>query len=115
MMLRVLDYVTADLPPTRTYGRRSYCWVPADPTHPNWDGRLGNLTIRLQHARSGWGRDIELDTYSVIEQPPSQFVMGRDFLLLNLTDQEQQDVYEVRIGPVEDCTCIAGRVAHYEC
>lgn len=107
-MLRVIDFHTASLSPTKTYGKRSLCWIPADHEHPEWDRRLGNLTIKLQPARTGWGRCIEVDTYAVVEEPLVG-VMGRKFLLLNLTDPEQPDVYETVIGPQPSCTCKAAK------
>lgn len=106
-MLRVLDFRSDDLPPTRTYGKRSWLWIPADRGYPEWDRRLGNLTLKLQHARTGWGRAIEVDTYAVVEEPLVG-IPGRKFLLLNLTDPDQPDVYECIVGPQPLCTCMAG-------
>lgn len=114
-MLRILDFVTGELGPTRTYGRRSFVWIPADRSHPTWDGRLGNLTLKMQHARGGVGRRIELDTYAIEEVPQKPGFPGRVFLLLNLTDESQSDVYETVIGPADVCSCTAGRVGHFEC
>jgi hypothetical protein len=92
----------------RTYGKRRWCWVPADHDHPEWDRRLGNLTLLLQHAKTGWGRNLEIDTYAIEEQPLVG-AMGRKFLLLNLTDPEQEDVYETIVGPESSCSCKAGK------
>ncbi|HXD87044.1 MAG TPA: hypothetical protein VN641_11155 [Urbifossiella sp.] len=108
-MLSVNDYRTADLGPTATYGRRRLCWIPASREHPEWDRRDGNLTLVMQHARTGWGRKIETDTYAVEEQPPIIGVMGRVFLLLNLSDDEQDQPYQCVIGPNEQCTCTAAK------
>lgn len=106
---RVLDALNLPLAPTRTYARRSCLWVPVDPTHPQWDGRCGTLTIKLQHSKSKAGAEVEIDTYAVEEQPPQPGLMGRSFLLLNLTDDTQEDVYEVCLGPVSLCKCKAGK------
>ena len=112
---RVLDALNLPLPRTRTYARRSCLWVPVDPTHPLWDGRCGTLTIKLQHSKSKAGAEVEIDTYAVEEQAPQPGVMGRSFLFLNLTDDTQEDVYEVCLGPVNLCKCRAGKCKLPDC
>ncbi len=104
-MLSVIDFRTGDFGETATYARREFCWIPASKSHPEYDGRLGNLTIKLQMARTGWGRALELDTYAVDEQPPIPGLMGRVFHLANVTDPESDEVYEVVCGPQPKCTC----------
>lgn len=111
---RVLDALNLPLAPTRTYARRSCLYVPVDPTHPQWDGRCCTITIKLQHSKSKAGAEVELDTYAVEEQPPQPGV-GRTFLFLNLTDETQEDVYEVCLGPVNLCKCKAGRCRVPDC
>lgn len=104
----VLDTVSDDLPPTATYARRWYVWVPADPTHPDWDGRAGTLTIGLQAGRRA-GCRVESDTYAVEDLGELFGLMGRAFVLTTLTDPTAADrAYEVRVGPLPGCTCEAG-------
>lgn len=112
---RVLDAICLEMPPTATYGRRALLWVPVDHTHPAWDGRCGTLTIKLQHAKYRAGANVELDTYAVEEQPEQPGLPGRSFLVLNLTDPEQEDVYEVCLGPVNLCKCKAGKCRVPDC
>lgn len=107
-MLDVLAMHTADLGSTKSYGKRRCCWIPASKDHPEYDGRDGNLTLVMQPARTGWGRKIETDTYFVEEQIPPPHP-GRVFLLLNKTDPEVTEPYEVVIGPVTRCSCKGGK------
>jgi hypothetical protein len=107
MMLSVLDYRCGELLPTASYARRSWCWIPANREHPEWDRRLGNLTLKVQHA-SGYGAKCDLDTYAIEELDPI-FGIGRVFLLVNLTDLEQSQPYQVTIGDYELCTCQSGK------
>lgn len=107
-MLDILDAYTADLGATRHYGKRRCCWIPASVTHPEYDGRLGNLTTVLQPARTGWGRKIEVDTYFVAEEP-CVGEMGRRFHLANATKDDKAEVYECVVGPHPRCTCKATR------
>jgi hypothetical protein len=109
--MSVLDMVSGELPPTATYQRRAFVWLPADPGDYD-DGRLGTLTIVLQHSRRT-GAKQESDTYAV--EPESEPVgsMGRAYLLCNLTDPGQPDVYRCVIAPHasgDSCSCDAGRV-----
>jgi hypothetical protein len=103
---------TGELPPTATYAVREWRWVPADPGAEV----LGELTIVLQrHARNGRAKPtaVESDTYAVQHDTPPVGGPGRAYLLLNLTDPDQADVYRVVIGPYpsgDTCSCPAGRV-----
>jgi len=109
-MLNFLDYYAADLPPTRTYGRRSFVFVPADPALT--DGRLGNVTIKMQHAKSGVHRAIELDTYAIEHDPhpePGDHG-GAAYWFTNLTDSEQEQPYRCVVGGLTPhCDCQAGK------
>lgn len=75
----------------------------------------GRLTIRLSKGRRAGGV-VEVDEYAV-QETPLLFAMGRAFLLLNLTDDAQRDVYETQIyaNGGAACTCIAGNVKRYVC
>lgn len=110
-MFRVLDYVSDDLPPTRTYGRRSFCWLPVDETHPAYDGRLGSLIIKLQHARSGVHRAIEVDRYAVERDTPEPGDNGgAAFWLLNELDKDAAEPYRCVVGGMTPkCGCKAGQ------
>jgi hypothetical protein len=104
----VLDARRFDLPATATYGRRSICWIPADRTHPNYDGRFGNLIIKLQHAKDGVRRKIEVDTYAV--EPDGSDNGGRAFWLMNLSDPHTEEPYRCVIGGMTPhCKCTAGK------
>lgn len=103
-MLSILDAVSDEMEPTRTYARRVWLWVPADTTHPAWDGRLGDLTIQLQRTRRA-GCRVEQDTYAVQDEYGPD---GREFLLLNLTDPDQEDVYRVH-PESQTCSCTAAQ------
>src|SRR6185503_17239434 len=81
----------------------------ADREHPEWDNRLGNLTIKLQHTKEGVGRAIEIDTYAIKEVHLLPGAMGRVFLVLNITDPEQSEPYQVLIGRESLCDCKAGK------
>lgn len=99
------------LPPTATYADRRILWLPASPEDA--DGRLGTLVVVLTHRRGG---RVERDRYAVEEEGPAVGVLGRSFLLLNLDDPDQDDVYRVAIGyPVDRCSCTAGCVKRYGC
>jgi hypothetical protein len=92
----VLDAVTVDLPPTPTYSRREAQWVPADEPGEGW------LTIRLWKGRRAGSR-VERDLYDVQPDGP------RAWLLLNVEDPSQPDIYRVCVDPRErdPCTCKA--------
>lgn len=108
-MLDVLSMHTADLGSTATYGKRRCCWIAASKQIPEYDGRDGNLTLVMQPARTGWGRKIEVDTYFVQEQKPIIGIPGRVFLLVNGTDPDADEPYQVVVGPMPQCTCKAGK------
>lgn len=92
-------FVAGDLEPTATYAARSYRWVPGDAG----DGRVGTLDLILRKRKGG---PVEHDQYAVVEEPAIGY---RSFLLLNLTDPGQEDVYRTNIGPRgAECTCKAG-------
>ena len=102
----ILDKIGGDLQPTLTYARREWEWVPTG------DGD-GVLTIRLWKGERA-GSKCESDTYQVQEEH-SPGCRGRSFLLLNLTDESQSDVYRCVVGgPYQHCTCTAGSVKRIE-
>ena len=106
-----------ELEPSLTYCRRDAVWLPAG---QGWysDHRDGTLTITLQHSRRTHAK-VESDTYAVERQPTLLAIpVPAVFLLANLTDPEQAEVYQTVIAgrPEDDqCTCTAGRVRHYRC
>lgn len=112
-MAGVLDMVTGSLEPTATYQRRDWIWIPAAPG-AFADGRIGSLTIILQHSRKVNARQ-ETDTYGVDECHQTDRPAGaRVFLLVNDTDPDQPDVYACTVGTDDRgevhgrCTCRAG-------
>lgn len=108
----MIDSLSLDLGPTRTYGRRSACWIPVDETDERWDGRTGSLITNVQKA-AGYGRRCEVDSYAVEEVPLEPGEHGRAFLLVK-TDPRTDDpaADEVYRCVVNDrggrCTCKAG-------
>lgn len=96
----ILDKIGGDLAPTATYARRSWEFIPGDPGE-------GLLTIILHKGKRA-GCKVEVDTYQIQEQP-AVGSMGREFLLLNIGDEGQPDVYRCLVGGLhEHCTCTAG-------
>jgi len=111
-MLAVLDAFSEVLPPTRTYARRSFVWIPVDPKRPEPDGRLGNLSIKVQPSKAGVGRLVECDTYFVERDTPMAGDEGGvAFWLMNVTDPDSEEPYRCVIGGLlpSRCTCTAGR------
>lgn len=99
-----------DLVPTPTCAFRMWFWVPADPLSPRWDGRCGTLVI-VQGASREYGTVRDPDEYAV-EEVRNQGRGGRQFLLLSLTDPDQEQPYEVFLGDgvlPPRCSCKAGR------
>lgn len=104
-MAGVLSMLTGSLPPTATYCRRSWVWIPGGP-----DGRLGTLTIQLQKGERRGRRtvSVESDSYAIDwDTEPLTGVMGRAMLLANETDPDAAEVYKVVCGPRWSCNCKA--------
>lgn len=94
------------LPPTATYANRTWLYVP----HPD-DPDRGVLEITLQKGK-GVNCKVERDTYAVEQQAPPVGFIGRAFLIVNLTDEQQPDAYQVFVGERDGegyCTCKAGQ------
>jgi hypothetical protein len=115
MMAGVLDMVTGSLEPTSTYARRDWIWVPAS-TYGSPDGRVGTLTIILQHSRRA-GAKQEVDHYGVEEEFDTDAPAGvRSFLLENDTDPDDDGPFRCVVGAdarglVHDrCGCEAGKL-----
>lgn len=92
--------VVLDLPATSTYARRRAEWTRGRPGE-------GRLVITL------WKTDRpdcvpEEDEYGVQAEAAAVGQIGRSFLLLNETDDEQPDVYRAVVGRDPTCTCKAG-------
>lgn len=93
---------------TPSYKARSCRWTPAGPG----DQHDGRLTVTVTR-----GRRTEADVYAV-EELPLVGAGGRAFLLLNVTDDGQPDVYETFVvadGHRWKCTCDAGRAGRHRC
>lgn len=97
-----------DLGSTASYSRRRAGWFPGS---GGGDARCG--TLRLVMELEGRSADAtEVDVYAVQEQVQTPPLPGvREFLLLNETDDSQDDVYGVTCvwGVVVKCTCRAGK------
>ena len=88
------------LQPTKTYARREFQWLPtAD--------REGVLVIRQR--RTAGGRE-DKDVY-LVEEQTRHGSPYREFLVVNATDPDQPDAYQVTLirGHVVGCTCMADR------
>ncbi len=102
-MMSILDKVTYELEPTRTYSRRLLEWIPS-----NVPGE-GHLIISQWKGRRA-GSILERDLYQIVETQEPVGRMGRSFLWLNVSDSGQDDVYRVVIGPgLPTCTCTAAK------
>ncbi len=97
--------LAGDLTSTKTYRVRRWTWLRNSDPSALADGRL---TITLRRSLRP-GAKSEDDSYDVAEV--QEAVRGfRRFLLLNVTDAGQKDVYEVVLsGRGDTCTCDAGR------
>ncbi len=111
----VLDFRSYPLGGTETYAKRSVLWIPADPDYPGHDGRLGQLTIKLQRAR-GYGRVVEVGTYIVSPDTPEPKDYGCPaFWLYKVADDADDESanaepYRAVVGPyLQRCGCMAGR------
>lgn len=105
MSLGVLSMISGDLPPTATYCRRSWVWIPGGP-----GGRIGTLTVQLQRGERRGRRtvSIESDSYAVVEDSAPLNHRGAAFLLLNESDPAADEVYQVVMRPEWRCNCKAG-------
>lgn len=110
-MLSVLDAYSDTLPPTRTYKRRSFVWIPAVPEYTAKTGLLGNLITKLQHSRSGVNHSVEVDSYMVeADTPEPGDEGGRAFWLVNHTDPDQTEPYRCVVGGLKPkCGCKASK------
>jgi hypothetical protein len=102
----MIETLLGDLPPTRTHRRRSWQWVRTA------GGERHDGLLTVEQSPSGTpGCRVERDVYAVQEYPAVGYA-GRCFLLLNLDDPDQPDVYQTLVGPRGpgdwSCTCKAG-------
>lgn len=101
-----------DLPATKSNPVRQWTWTPGGGSHT--DNRDGTLAIRQRKSAGGkWDQD----SYGVEEQDTDDH--GREFLLVNDTDDEQEDVYKVFVAGAgehrDSCTCRAVVCRQYSC
>ena len=97
--------LSGSLQPTKSYACRRWTWLRNSDPAALADGRL---TITLRRSLKP-GAKSEDDTYGVSEV--QEAIRGfRRFLLVNITDAGQKDVYEVTLSSRGDlCTCDAGK------
>lgn len=110
----MLDWVSMysdTLPATRTYAKRSFTFVPAKPEYRERTGQIGYLLTRLQHARTGVNRNVEIDGYMLERDTPEPGDEGgMAFWLANQTDPDAQEVYRCVVGGLKPkCTCKASK------
>ncbi len=91
--------VKLSLPDTATFGWRTAVWVPT-PGH----GGDGILSFSQRPIKGG---GVDLDTYAIEELPPERFGT-RLFLVINLTDEDQEQPYRCVVGAEQRCSCMAG-------
>lgn len=91
------------LEPTATYRLRSCLFLPTSTLSCD-----GVLTMTIAHAKSF---KIEQDVYGIEEIEPEQ-IGTRKFVLVNLTDDEQEQPYEVTTGAPQfrRCSCDGGKM-----
>ena len=90
-----------DLGPTRTYAGRVAYWLPLPAG--------GLLTLELSRTAGG---KLERDRYDCEEQETGAAGV-REWLLKNLDDDEQPDVYSVVVGNGSvTCTCPGSGYGH---
>jgi len=111
-MLSILDAYRDTMPPTRTYALREFIFVPVDPRYPEADGRLGNLTLKLQF-RTGPRHNYAycLDSYAIERDTPEPGDDGgQAFWFFNLTDPDAEQPYRCVVGGLRPprCNCKAG-------
>jgi hypothetical protein len=100
-----------ELAPTRSYDRRSYSWVPADPGV--FDEHVdGCLTIFLTHTGKRIVRN-EVFVYAVEVEWEAAVDFGlRSFLLENFTEPDEYGPFRCVVGGLHDwCQCEAGRIS----
>lgn len=106
-MLSYTDMIRDVIPPTKTYHLREVMFVPGD-----GDDGIGRLTLKLQHRR-GINRAYDLDSYVLDRDTPEPNDNGGNaFLLKNITDETQDEIYRCVIGglnAVPRCTCTAAK------
>lgn len=88
-----------EMPDTLTLGWRKWVWLPT----PAYGGD-GILTISQRPLKGGGS---EVDVYGVEEAPP-EHPSARTFVVVNLTDDTQEQPYKTTVGAVMRCSCEAG-------
>jgi hypothetical protein len=103
--MNVLDRVSGELPPCATYSRRVWHWFPAA---NNAYEPFGWLVVQVQYSRR-LGVKFESVRYAV-EETTEPGCPERVFLVFAPANAEQDEPYEVRVGPGYcTCTCRAAR------
>lgn len=91
--------IRGDMPDTASNCYRKWVWLPT----PSFGGD-GVLSISQRPLKGG---APELDVYGVEEVQPEQ-LSCRTFVVVNLTDPEQEQPYKATVGAVQRCSCDAG-------
>lgn len=111
-MLDILEAVSTDLEPTRTYQRRAITFIPTKEEYRQRTGMIGELLVKLQHSKNGVRRAVEVDAYGV---EPDQHAEpgdhgGKAYWLVNLTDKTQERPYRCVVGGLTPkCDCKASQ------
>lgn len=109
-MTTTRELVWHALTPTATYAERQWATETSE---------AHDVVLWIRHRKTS-GSEWECDDYDVEEQDRvGGHNPGRVFLLLNLTDTAQPDVYEVFVSDAgawrDCCTCKAGNCRKARC
>lgn len=115
-MLQILEMITGECTPTKTYAQRRWVFVPADSSHPDWDGSYGHLKIVMQKTGGGFAK-AETFRY-LVEEQYNHGKPGRVFILVKQDDPNAESPYECFVADDErlaNCTCKAGKCRVPDC
>jgi hypothetical protein len=110
-VVALLEECRGELPPTKSYDRRSWAWRPADASV--FDEHVdGVLTIFLTHTGKRIVRN-EVFVYAVeVEWDAAADFGVRSFLLENFTEPDADGPFRCVVGSLHDwCGCEAGRIS----
>lgn len=110
-MLLVLDTLTGECSPTKTYARRQWVYVPEDRGAPGWTGAYAHVTIVMQKTGGGFAK-AETFKY-LVEEQVEHGRAGRLFILVKRGPENPDgELYECFVADDErlsSCTCTAGQ------
>lgn len=110
-MLSILDAYSEVLPPSRTYPRRSFTWIPTTDEYAAKTAIVGNLLTKQQKSKSGVRRKVEVSSYCVERDTPQAGDEGGvAFWVVNTLNPDQEEPYRCVVGGLQPkCGCKAGK------